>query len=571
MLKKTGKYLLLVLLAPYPLIRSFYLDAVPRWDAHMYFDGLVTAVTSLRNVSRLSDLPSVILNTFNVWGHPSMGYYSILVLGQLIDFPNQTILNLTNLGLALACIYWFYKILRQLFPQDDRLPEIALASAAFAFDPLFFASSIFLNTDFPLLVFLSAALHCLFQGRYGWFCVSCLFLVFSKAPGLVFYASIIGPVLAYAAWIFARRAARRKKPDLRDFFLFNGPGQVTSRTAAERLLCLALPGVLMGAYLIARKGNLWALQRGPWFDSNGWNCFGFNSRIVKNRAGEIFVLDFHWVATLILGAAWVIGILRRLRRPSPKARNSAIGPQLASLWQLSPGIAAFCAFVAFNLLYITYIVPRYVVEAGFFLVLGAFLALQWAIRSQAARVAALGALFALFFWQTFRTVDPLSKALFGSAPFGSHEILQIEDPGQAVGNGFVYNSEYTLIDKLFNLMQKEMPLRPDTRIMTWDKNDWYPYITPIYVNARTLERTIDWRNAFHYNVLDITELKAENAPPEAFYVYMPWMSVLSNEHEELAKLRALYEVSEPKQVGFQGYYLTFYKVVRRSEVDPGGL
>ncbi len=233
-------------------------------------------------------------------------------------------------------------------------------------------------------------------------------------------------------------------------------------------------------------------------------------------------------------------------------------------WGILPVLLSFLAFVAFNISYITYIIPRYVVPSGLFLIIFTVLATHFAFKSQRTRLSILVVIFLLFTIQTFRTIDPLSKLAFGTAPFGKHEILQIDSPGEAVGNGFVYNTEFTAVDKLFNLMQKAMPIKPDTQIIAWNADNWYPwfYMGGVYVDPKTLNRTIDWRGTFHYNVINITDLHLSQAPAEAFYVYMPWLSKFSNEQVELTQLSVIYKISEPTEVGFQGYNLRFYHLTR---------
>ena len=586
-----------LLLLGFFAIRCFYLDTVPRWDAASYWGGLMQAVNATKNLASWHELPKTILDNYNVYGHPAMGYIGLLVIGQLIDFPNQFILNFTHILLALLSVFSVYKILCWFLPEKRYFKEVMVATAAYAMEPLFFGCSIYLNTDFPVLVFFTVALACLLYGRYGYFAIASLFMIFSKEPGIIFWITMVGGLGLYVAWTLLQSLRARHKPTLGELF------PASHRTVAGeyfrlwpslyRIFCLLLPGIAFKLFTIAQRGAMWVGDTGFKFDSNGWNCFGFNPRVMFNRAGEMFVLNFHWVPTLIVVVAILIGVGRLLERKQQKiaskkiattlnisddksARDYVAEAQLTLVtssenkirldrrWGILPILLSFLAFVAFNISYITYIIPRYVVPSGFFLILFTVLATHFAFKSQKVRLSILILIFLLFTVQTFRTVDPLSKLAFGTAPFGKHEILQIDSPGEAVGNGFVYNAEFTAVDKLFNLMQKAMPLKPDTQIIAWNADNWYPwfYMGGVFVDPVTLNRTIDWRGTFHYNVINITDLQASQAPNEAFYVYMPWLSKFSNEQQELAQLSALYQISEPNEVGFQGYNLRFYRLVR---------
>jgi len=605
-----------LLLLGYFAIRCFYIDTVPRWDAATYWGALVQAVQSTQNVERLSDFPGMVLKEWNAFGHPSMGYYSLLVAGQLIDFPNQYILNFTNILLAMLSIFCVYKILLFFLPDKRHYPEVLLGTAIYAFEPLFFGCSIFLNTDFPVLVFFTAALAALLYGRYGFFAVACIFMIFSKEPGIIFWATLVGGLGLYVLWYVAQQLMLGRIPSLGEIVPqshYENGQPLKLWPSIYRIGCLLLPFIAFKVFTIAQRGAMWSGDEGLKFDSNGWNCFGFNTRVMANRAGEIFVLNFHWVPALITLVVVLIGIGRYIERKkvSEEIINNVVttdklaenivheeyqtsmsnlptkqelliekkSPELLPIetqslriqanccWGILPIMFSFLAFVAFNLSYITYIIPRYVVPAGFFLIMCTIFAMHFGIKSQKVRVSILSIILALFVAQTFRTIDPLSKLAFGTAPFGKHEILQIDNAGEAVGNAFVYNTEFTAVDKLFNLMNKAMPITPDTVLIAWHEYFWYAwfYNGRIYIDPVKLMRTIDWRNAFHYNVIGLHELPSKHKsrlPKNAYYIYMPWLSKISNEQAELAQLSTLYQISGPTEVEHQGYNLRFYRLVR---------
>jgi 4-amino-4-deoxy-L-arabinose transferase-like glycosyltransferase len=178
------------LLVFYFIVRCFYMDAVPRWDAASYWDALRVATESTKAAQNWDDFHTTLMRDYNAFGHTSMGYYGILVLGQLIDFPNLFILNLTNILLACLSIFCVYKILLWFFPDNRNKTEVLLATAAYAFNPLFFGCSIFLNTDFPVQVFFTAALASLLYGRYFLFSIASFFMIFSKETGALFYMAM---------------------------------------------------------------------------------------------------------------------------------------------------------------------------------------------------------------------------------------------------------------------------------------------------------------------------------------------------------------------------------------------
>ncbi|HTF94768.1 MAG TPA: hypothetical protein VL995_01425 [Cellvibrio sp.] len=569
--------LLGLLLLGYIILRSFYLDAVPRWDAATYWGAIKKAVEATQAITSVSALPKVVLDTYNVFGHSAMGYVGLIVIAQLFDYPNLFSLNLVHLILATFSVFCSYKIFRWFLPKTEQLPEVLLATAIYALDPLFFASSIFINTDFPVLVFYTAALAALLYGRYGWFSLACIMMIFSKATGTLFWVSLVGGIGLYGLIILIQDITSRHSLSLSRLF---PPNQqrlnpvLTYRSIAYRITCLLLPGIAYKLYSIAQQGNSWVLNSGMKFDSKGWNCFGFNPRVMSNRAAEIFILNFHWILLAVTIIALLIGYGRQLERRKNHAvitsytedELSITKSQINHWWGLLPVLTGFIIFLAFNLSYITYIIPRYVVAGGFFLLVFTLLALQYSSESRKLRCALLTIIFTLFGWQTFRTVDPLSIAFFGSTPFSEHRILQIDSPGEAQGNGFVYNAEFALEDKLLNRMQKAIPIAKDTIIITWNKDSGYSWFTrgDTFVDATTLERTIDTRNSFRYNIIEASSVHSAIAPTKAVYIYMPWLAQFSNEEQELKHLSQFYDISAPEDVGFQGYSLRLYRLSRRT-------
>lgn len=577
--------LLALLLLVYIGVRCFYLDAVPRWDAATYWGAIAAAVEATKNVASLAELPRVILDTYNVFGHSAMGYVGLLVMGQLFDYPNLFIVNFTHVLLAALSVFCAFNIFRWFLPHSQQLPEALVATAIFAFDPLFFASSIFINTDFPVLVFFTAALAALLHGRYGWFAIASVFMIFSKATGTIFWISVVGGLGLYGVLVLCRELCAGRRPWLGELLPpTDKPGVapfLPLSVCVYRMACLLIPGLAFKAYSLAQQGGVWSVSSSLTFNSQGWNCFGFNPRVMSNRAGEMFILNFHWVLVVIILVALLIGYGRYLERRTNKVITTGHADMLgaagqgagregcgkglgARWWALLPIGCSFLTFVAFNLMYITYIIPRYVVYSGFFLILFAVLALQFSTQSRRLRAVLLTVVFLLFGAQTFRTIDPLSLWFFGSTPFSEHRILQIDSAGEAQGNGFVYNAEFAVEDKLLNRMQKAIPLKPDTVIITWNRDSGYSWFTrgDTFVDADTLMRTIDNRNSFGYNIIEVGDVHPDIAPPHAVYIYMPWLAQFSNEANELAHLRQFYNVSEAEDVGFQGYSLRLYRLTR---------
>lgn len=116
-------------------------------------------------------------------------------------------------------------------------------------------------------------------------------------------------------------------------------------------------------------------------------------------------------------------------------------------------------------------------------------------------------------------------------------------------------------------MQKAIPISRDTILITWNKDSGYSWFTrgDTFIDADTLERTIDTRNSFGYNILEAMDVQAATAPTEAIYIYMPWLAQFANEEQELSHLAQFYDIPLPEDVGFQGYSLRLYRLKRRHQ------
>lgn len=561
---KSESIIFLLFIVAYFGLRCFYLDTSPRWDSASYWVALSEAVKATQEATNLNDLYQAVLNKYNAFGHPSMGYYSILVAFQLIDFPNQYLLNLANILLSIITIFCFFKTLKWFFPSNTHKTEVLLTTICFAFNPLFFGASIFLNTDFPVLVFFTLATVCILYGHYGLFAIASIFMIFSKETGSLYWASILLGIGVYGIInagknLYAHSGFRFSSlfPDNHQNF----PNPIPTKAILYRIFCLLLPGLTLIAYFIARQGSMWQMDGGLTFNSSGWNSFGFNKRVILNRTGEIFLLNFHWLFSLLIIIFLFVGIGRRIESRKNSDTNF-FKLESNKKWGIYPIAFSFLIFVGFNISYITFIIPRYVIAAGFFLIVLLFFAMLFCIHSAKKRQYVLAVLTLLCFAQTFRTIDPVSKIAFGSASFSNHNILQIDSPGEAVGNGFVYNSEFTMIDKLFNRMQQSMPMSADTTLIAWNRDAWYPWFDfgTAWVDAKSLKRTIDWRNGFKYRVINIDDLPSANRPSDAFYIYMPWLSKFSNEQDELNLVANYYQIGAMTEINHRGYKLRYYKL-----------
>ncbi len=539
-------YLLLIVIF---CVQSFFLDTMPVWDAYQYFNSLAVASFSLMTLPDVSFLPVRVLANFNFFGHPTMGYALIMSIPQLFDLSNELLVNLTNILLSLLSIFCFFKILQFFF--RDTL-ELILFTALYAFDPLFFGSTVFLNSDFPLLIFMTTALCSLLYNQKTFFFLSCILLLFSKEPGILLYFGMALGIALYSAVYLLQRLVRKETIEPHKILPFNATDKKGLPGFIFKSLCIFLPGVLMLIYLLAGSST-WVLNTNAPTD---WNTFGFSRDIIKTRLFQIFGLNFHWI---------VSGVILILFFIKGKLQDWSI----EKLWFTIIVALIFLFFVGFNVSYITHLLPRYVIEAGFFLLFALALLIMRASINRYFRIGILSLILILFIIQTFRTVDPVSKAFYGTYTMNSHELLKINDYPEAP-EGWIYNTEWTVKGKLYNKMNREIGINANTILITrgsianffFCDNNFYGSSKASYIDAKSLRKTMRSENAFQYNLLPLEQLSKANAPTEAFYVYRPWNYVTPDETRELDIIRKYYQITWSKEINYQGYTLNVHKLNR---------
>jgi hypothetical protein len=219
-------------------------------------------------------------------------------------------------------------------------------------------------------------------------------------------------------------------------------------------------------------------------------------------------------------------------------------------------------FVVMNLFLKTFTNVRYVLPAIIFLILFFSLSLKKLIISRALRIALIAVITVLTGWQVFQTVDPVSRAFFGTAPFGNHPILKMtsvtgECCGRAGRDQLVYNAEFAMIPRLLDKMYAEIPLTGESNIIMHPLGN-FNIFTP--VDAVSRKRTMQYDNAFFPPVYGFQRIIRGVIPATGYYVYLPWME---DAKKELDFVRHFFAVQDKKVIAINGYSLDVYSVTAK--------
>lgn len=396
---------LVVILIIYVISHLKFIYYSQYWDSDWYWQLLLSSVASVQNSNTVSEIVKNVFNNFNFLGHPSMAYVAITSVGQFIDFGNVVNLNITNVVLGIIAIVSFNLLLKKYF-NDNIL--ILLGTLIFAFNPLFYATTISYNLDFPIFVFTTLAVTSLGYKKYSLFLVTLLLLVFSKETGVLIYIFLITAIFI----------------TYRNIFIDN-------------MYKFILPGLIFITYLVLNSGNLWnanALTNtgnkiSLVFDNSKIFAFGLNAENIKVRLFQIFILNFNWIYSLVI----LFGLFYKKSK--------------SYFFYLIP----LLLFVIFNLTYTVMPFSRYVVAANLFLIILFLFTLQNIKINSFYPRSILFFVSVLMLVQTFKSIDPSPQLLFGKNYIGS----KINSPVFGFRDGLVYNSEFVFVDELSKIIRSD--------------------------------------------------------------------------------------------------------------------
>ncbi|MFI5312153.1 MAG: hypothetical protein ACHQQ3_13015, partial [Gemmatimonadales bacterium] len=473
--------------------------------------------------------------------HPSQGYAALLAMSQLPHLGDVRLLHLTDALLGLLALAGIRIALRRVFPDPALARELDLVTLACAVHPVVLSTLLQVNIDFGVYVFFFAALAALLEERFGWTVVAGLFLCFSKEPGVPAYALLIG-------FDALRRGA-------------TGAGDWKSRVAgALRLWPTVIPLAAFALHV-----SLWnaahpdpAVWKHGWqkHTADGFNFFDLSDPIFLSYAAGIFVLGFLWVVSTIIAADLLVGGVRMAQRRPQRAVPGADRPRLAQLTVLTVVLTwLLTSFRTWsNLRYFALLYPLFVILA--------FAALLRLGASARVRLGMLAAIVALFILASYRSVDPVSRAVYGTFPIGERAMYRMASiTGEYAGPGrdeLVYNLEFTgfhhVQDALFGRLHpgdSTVIIAPS--LVRWSL--WSP------LDSSTFARTLRAPHAFSPRYGDEASLGKLGNPREL------WFLEFSNRPDRDATLENLvkrgFVDTGVERAAARGHVLVAHHLVRR--------
>jgi hypothetical protein len=485
------------------------LHYVPIWDGRVYANCAIEAASS--GLSGLS------MESLRCAGHPSQGYIVFLAASQLLSFANIAALHFTNVLLGLLALASIRVVLARVIPDPARARQLDLLTLLCAVHPVLLSTLLQVNVDFGVYVFFYATLAALMSEWFWLATLSGLLLCFSKETGVLAYVLMVGLDIVF-----------RMIP----------PGSIVERLKRARSLWMTpIPVLLFGVHVL--WWNATHAQSAVWKHTwqkgtiDGFKFFDLSDPVFVSYAAGIFVVGFMWVVSAVIAADLLWGGVRMVRRLPKRAVRNVDPARLAYFTTLA--LVLIYLLTSFrtwsNLRYFALLYPMLII-LGFTAMLR--LGMKWR-----ARMMALATCLVLFTVSIYRSVDPVSRAVYGTFSTGQRDMYRMssitkeyDGPGR---DEIVYNLQFTgyhhVQNALFHLLQPtDSTAFATSRVARW--NIWSQ------LDAITRDRTLSQENVIVPRYWDDLDLLA--APTRPRDVWFLVFTYFPDHDKSLESLETLY-------------------------------
>ena len=518
---------------PFLIIRLQYLDFAPIWDGAIYFNQLLNSI-------EYNQLNGFNIENFNVCNHISMFYFLYLSLGQILDFGNHILLNFQITLLSIVSLYYLYQIFNYFF--KGHILQNILFIIMFSINPMFIATSININLDYPVLLFFICFFYGLIYQNKTVLLISSFFMMFTNFSGIYF--------LVVSIFFFG-------------IIFFFAKDKLKSRIK-NTILVLIIPLLSLSFFYIQKhfaKGNLISDR---WIDTNRNDLISlfFEFSLVKARFVQIFILNFHWIISLVI-ISFMIYYLFFMKVENQK--RTVLTEKNVYLFLM---IFQFIFLLMIYFKYFTFTNPRYVLHSIFFTSFFFFYSIVRFLKNhRIIQITIFSFIILLFSIQNFFSLDPISKLIYETFQFGNkslYKMVSITNEGMGIGgrDQLVYNTQYAIINKLINKLYFQLNEK-DKDFMIIHNRDGNFYLFTKFSNY-TKKRTYKNKNFTLPIVSSITDfniLISSGQIPDVssfYYINLPWISNLKDDRK-LMKFNI--DTSNEMYVEKDGYKLTYYRII----------
>lgn len=402
--------IIILIVICFVLLSMEVVDSWLMWDAWQYYAG---GSGSIQEMTRIFDVDFSGIYNLYLAEHATLGYSLWVIFFQLIEAGVASV-QIADITLAGISIYAYYQILSKLLGKKYSNGVLALATIPYACSPFVLGIIGNINIDSATMYFAIIFIAC---SLYRLECFEMIFAAlfcFTKETAVIYYvAYIVAKVVCEYSF--------RQSFNLWKLMKF-GFGNIKN-------YIYALPAILWVALYKLNPNGGWGGEESALWNNKGWNCFGFSQNVILSKLKQIFFLDFNWIFWFIIA----FGIILLL------AKKIVIEKE--TLEELIPICIMGLAVIIFGCLYITYVLPRYIVPIIPAMYLVAVVILGNLKKSFFCGCNAFLSVFLLL--QCFNVIDPVMKNIYASIPTGysSHEKIYMVGNENRFDDHIVYNRQ----------------------------------------------------------------------------------------------------------------------------------
>ena len=380
---------LLLIIILFVLLSVETINSMTRLDTNIYYTYL--------NEAKRWNLSFDTITNFKLGGHQSIGYSLWGLIGIYLS-PNSPVgIRIVNIFIVIISIATLRQIYFKIFPVNSRL-LIFLAVSLFAFNPLVLGIIYEINLDLPCLCFYIWVIYSLLFEKKILLLVSSFFLVFSKETGILL---LFGCAIGWSIQQLYQLIKSRNKTKW-----YN---TISWKIA---IIFLTSPVLFFLSTFVTplwRQDSLTTISE----EIQSMDSFGINSENTLIKAKELFVLNFVWIASLLIIVSLLVLFVRKNKRKLYK---------IEKFMNSLPLLVSTSIFVLFQFLYITYCHIRYIMPYLPGAIALLFITLILVFNKRIVVVLCSGYL-GLSLVENFFTLDPISKYVCNTIDIGQSEIL----------------------------------------------------------------------------------------------------------------------------------------------------
>jgi len=405
------------------------LHPLPLWDAIFYFSSPNLTINNW-NLTLERE------NIFRMATHQSYAATIFYMIGAYLTPQMPAGLRIINILLTLSSIIFFYSIIIKLTKKyATSRATCAILTSLYAFNPLVLGTVYTFSLDFFLMVFAVWAISALLYRNWILLLFSLLVLTFSKENGITIAAGIgIGWFLSH---VLAHLSIRTIFASFIDSY--------------KIFLSFFLVAVVWGVLFI------WL----PRWTTADHIPFNFNNLTLKLK--ELYILNFSYLYVVLV----ILFLIKWIFTKKSEDWRTFV-----------PIIFGYVFFVGSHLYTDTHTHARYMQPHIPFLVSFAIIAIcEFFRNTKLLRLFSI--LFAtLFFTQSFRTIDPLTRATFKNINVGSRTLITTAHNNLLVCDSIAYNREGMYLAQAFNKLLSDINYTKNKVILSYGSwSNMFSFIT----------------------------------------------------------------------------------------------